>query len=107
MKIAKSLSFPRLVGSPGEEKAASLIEKKLIDAGYHPQREEFMIPLTPWTMMKGFVFLAILISILARGLSTFSSMSCRHLHAVDGCFPGILPFFLDEVWGIGIHLSMA
>ena len=107
MKIAKSLSFPRLVGSPGEEKAASLIEKKLIDAGYHPQREEFMIPLTPWTMMKGFVFFGYPNFHFGQGTFHFFLHELRHLHAVDGCFPGILPFFLDEVWGSGIPLSMA
>jgi hypothetical protein len=99
MKIAKSLSFPRLVGSPGEEKAASLIEKKLIDAGYHPQREEFMIPLTPWTMMKGFVFLAILISILARGLSTFSSMSAGIFMLLMVAFLAFYPSFWMKFGG--------
>ena len=72
IKIAQSLSFPRAVGSHGEERAASFIERKLIDSGYFPQREEFSIPLAPWAMMKGFVFSAMLIAIVARGLSTFS-----------------------------------
>lgn len=94
MKIAQSLSFPRLVGSPNEEKAASLIEKKLTEAGYHPQREEFIIPFTPWTMMKWFVFWAILISIMARGISTFSSM-------IAGIFMLVMVAFLafyDSFW---------
>lgn len=72
IKIAQSLSFPRLVGSHGEERAASLIERKLIDLGYFPQREEFSIPLAPWAMMKAFVFSAMVIAIVARGLSAFS-----------------------------------
>ena len=72
IKIAQSLSFPRAVGSQGEEWAASIIERKLIDSGYFPQREEFSIPLAPWTMMKAFVFSAMVIAIAARGLSTFS-----------------------------------
>ena len=72
LEIAQSLSFPRLVGSPGEEKAASFIEKKLRESGYFPQREEFLIPLAPWTMMKGFVSSALILSIMARGLSFLS-----------------------------------
>lgn len=75
LKIARSLSFPRAVGSAGEEVAASMIEKKLVDSGYLPQREEFSIPLTPWTIMKGFVMFALLILITARGLATFSPMT--------------------------------
>ena len=75
LKIARSLSFPRAVGSAGEATAASLIEKKLLDSGYHTQREEFFIPLNPWTIMKGFVFLAVLILIGARGMATFSPMT--------------------------------
>jgi len=47
----------------------------LSDSGYHTQREEFFIPLNPWTIMKGFIFLAILILIGARGLATFSPMT--------------------------------
>ena len=69
LNIARSLSFPRAVGSAGEEAAASLIEKKLFDAGYLPQHEEFSIPLTPWGTMKGFVLFAILILLGARGLT--------------------------------------
>jgi len=69
LNIARSLSFPRAVGSSGEEAAASMIEKKLFDAGYLPQREEFFIPLTPWGTMKGFVLFAILILLGARGLA--------------------------------------
>ncbi len=69
LNIARSLSFPRAVGSAGEEAAASMIEKKLFDAGYLPQREEFFIPLTPWGTMKGFVLFAILILLGARGLA--------------------------------------
>jgi len=75
LKIARSLSFPRAVGSAGEGVAASLIEKKLLDSGYLPQREEFSISLAPWTLMKGFVFFAVLILIGARGLATFSPMA--------------------------------
>jgi hypothetical protein len=75
LKIARSLSFPRAVGSAGEATAASLIEKKLLDSGYHPQREEFFISWNPWTIMKGFVFLAILILLGARGLATYSPMT--------------------------------
>lgn len=71
LKIAKSLTFPRATGSIGEEVATSFIERKLIDSGYLPQREEFFIPLTPWMVMKGFVFSAILIHIGARGLAVF------------------------------------
>jgi hypothetical protein len=72
IRIAQSLSFPRVVGSHGEKRAASFIERKLIDSGYFPQREEFSIPLAPWTMMKAFVISAMAIAIVARGLSAFS-----------------------------------
>lgn len=74
LKIARSLSFPRAVGSAGERVAASLIEEKLLDSGYASQREEFFVPLTPWTITKGFAFFAILILMAARGLAAFSPM---------------------------------
>jgi len=69
LNLARSLSFPRAVGSAGEEAAASMIEKKLSEAGYLPQREEFFIPLTPWATMKGFILFAILILLGARRLA--------------------------------------
>ena len=69
LNIARALSFPRAVGSAGEEAAASMIEKKLSEAGYLPQREEFFISLTPWGTMKGFVLFAILILLGARRLT--------------------------------------
>lgn len=75
LKIAKSLAFPRGVGSTGEEAAASLIEGRLRDSGYVPEREEFSVALSPWTAMKGLVFSAILIVIGARGLAAFSPLT--------------------------------
>ena len=69
LNLARSLSFPRAVGSSGEEAAASMIEKKLSETGYLPQREEFFIPLTPWATMKGFILFAILILLGARRLA--------------------------------------
>lgn len=75
MSIAESFSFPRAVGSRGEERAASFIESKLLESGYRPQREEFCIPLTPWAMMKGLVFLAMLLAMAARGLAVLSPIS--------------------------------
>jgi hypothetical protein len=94
IKIAQSLSFPRLVGSHGEERAASFIERRLIDSGYFPQREEFSIPLAPWTMMKAFVFSAMVIAIGARGLSAFSPIP-------SGIFMFLIPVslaFYPSLW---------
>ncbi len=42
--MAQTLSFPRLAGSKGEEKAASYIEKKLQEFGYHPRENVFPSP---------------------------------------------------------------
>jgi len=70
--MAQALSFPRLAGSQGEERAASYIEKKLEEFGYHTQREPFVVPLTPWGLMRIFVLLAILILIGARVLAAFT-----------------------------------
>ena len=94
LNIARSLSFPRAVGSAGEEAAASLIEKKLFDAGYLPQREEFFIPLTPWGTMKGFVLFAILILLGARGLAF-------HYPMISGFMNLSIVFFLvfyPSIW---------
>jgi hypothetical protein len=74
LNIARSLSFPRAVGSAGEGAAASMIERKLSEAGYLPQREEFFIFLTPWGAMKGFILFAILILLGARFLVFFYPM---------------------------------
>ena len=68
LNIARSLFF-RAVGSAGEEAAASMIERRLLEAGYLPQREEFSIFLTPWGVMKRLVFLATLILLGARFLA--------------------------------------
>jgi len=75
LKIARSLAFPRAVGSTGEEAAASFVEGRLRDSGYVPEREEFSVALSPWTVMKGLVFSAILIAIGARGLAAFSPVT--------------------------------
>lgn len=71
VKIAAALAFPRAVGTAGEEAAASLIEKQLSSAGYHPFREEFVIPLAPWTAMRVFLSLAIAVLAGAKLLAAF------------------------------------
>jgi hypothetical protein len=45
---ARQFCFPRLVGTPGEKKAATIIKKNLSDLGYQVQKEEFSIFKTPW-----------------------------------------------------------
>ena len=75
LKMAQTLSFPRLAGSKGEEKAASYIEKKLQEFGYHPQRERFLVPLTPWGLMRISVLLAIFVLIGARVLAAVNPLA--------------------------------
>jgi hypothetical protein len=95
LNLALSLSFPRAVGSAGEEAAASMIEKKLSEAGYLPQREKFFIPLTPWPTMKGFILFAILILWGARRLA-FLYPLISALMILPIVF--FLVFYLSEGW---------
>lgn len=100
LNLARSLSFPRAVGSAGEEAAASMIEKKLSEAGYLPQREEFFIPLTPWATMKGFILFAILILSGARRLAflypMISGLMVLSIVFFLVSYPSIWPKFVNS-----------
>lgn len=100
LNLARSLSFPRAVGSAGEEAAASMIEKKLSEAGYLPQREEFFIPLTPWGTMKGCILFAVLILLGARGLAflypMISALSSLSIVFFLVFYPSIWPRFVGS-----------
>jgi len=99
LKTARSLTFPRAVGSAGEKAAAFFIEKKLADAGYVPQREEFFIPLTPWRIIKGFVLLSLLISIGTRGLAASSPFASSILVFPMVAFLAFCTFFWFKIMG--------
>jgi len=51
-QYAKKLSFPRHVGSEGEQKAASFIINFMKEAGYEIKEEYFHIYFTPWSVLK-------------------------------------------------------
>jgi len=97
--IARSLAFPRAVGSTGEKAAVSFIEKKLKDSGYLPQREEFFVPLTPWTVIKGFIFSAMVISIGARMLAPSFPIASSTLVFLMVAFLAFYTFFWFKLLG--------
>jgi hypothetical protein len=94
LRMAQALSFPRLPGSEGEERAASFIEKKLREFGYHPQRERFLVPLTPWGPMRISVLLAILVLIGARVLATVTPLASGILMVLAVAFLA----FYSSLW---------
>ncbi|MBI5966432.1 MAG: M28 family peptidase [Deltaproteobacteria bacterium] len=99
VKIAKSLAFPRAVGSAGEQMASSFIEKKLIDSGYLLQREEFFVPLTPWGVIKTFALLALVISIDARMLAPSFPIASSILIFLMVAFLAFYTFFWFKLLG--------
>jgi len=100
LKIAKSLALPRAVGSAGERGASSLIEKKLIESGYLPRREEFFIPLPPWGIIRAFALLALLISIGARMLAPSFPIASSILIFSMVAFLAFYAFFWFKLLGL-------
>jgi hypothetical protein len=74
---ARQFCFPRLVGTLGEKKAASIIRKTLSDLGYQVQKENFSIFKTPWGYTRILMGISLFLLGTARLLLSFSPvLSC-------------------------------
>lgn len=74
---ARQFCFPRLVGTDGEKKAASIIKKTLSELGYQVQEENFSIFKTPWGYTRFLMVLSLFLLGIARLLLSFSpALSC-------------------------------
>jgi len=74
---ARQFCFPRLVGTAGEKKAASIIKKILSELGYQVQEEKFSIFKTPWGYTRFLMISLLFLLGTARLLLSFSPvLSC-------------------------------
>jgi hypothetical protein len=95
LDFARLVSFPRVAGSPGESRAAHLIERQLIAAGNSPKIEEFTILLNPWSKLKWFLLIAVVWLGGSRVLAFFSSEAA-----------GLLMVFLFGITAFQTRLSL-
>lgn len=90
---ARQFCYPRLVGTPGEKKAASAIKENLAGLGYHVLCESFSIYKTPW----GYTRILMGASLLLLGFSRFLLSYLPLL----GCFIILLLIVLEIGGGRG------
>ncbi|MGV9174163.1 MAG: M28 family metallopeptidase [Promethearchaeia archaeon] len=87
-RITKRLSFPRLVGSKGEEKAKKVVFEELKEAGYEKvESEQFKTSLFNWIFAR-YVFIPIAALLLITTISFYFN------HWVTLIFIGLITFIL-------------
>jgi hypothetical protein len=90
---ARSLSFPRLVGSPGEPRARENVVQRLADAGIAAEQKPFrFFPALPFGILLNIVRLSVILLLIYRFLLSWQPRT--------GALLGLaLPLIARALWG--------